>query len=175
MQTQPSFKFTSRIASPNCTVTVTKREKSCATIFKEQCKSTSVNGHFIRGTLNPLSKQGFCDSLKSRRRLRGLPQDRHVMAAIRPARHPAKFLALNPNHVPAMAGQWQRQRLCVSVETTRKTICFGQEVGARCQRRKLARRLATRSRNSRAAGRVMSSATSRKTTRSNLNHDTQKL
>jgi len=60
-------------------------------------------------------------------------------------------------------------------QTTRKTTCHAANTGACWPRRKLVRRLATRSRNSRAAGRAMASATSRKTTRSNLNHDTQKL
>ena len=56
---QAHFKFTSRIAPPNCTVMFTKREKSGATIFKVRCKSTSLNLHFIRWQALPLVKTRF--------------------------------------------------------------------------------------------------------------------
>jgi hypothetical protein len=97
-----------------------------------------------------LSKQGFCGSLKSRRWTRGVPRDGHAMAAKHPARHPAKFLAAIPNHVPAMAGQWQRQCRRTSGKSTRKVTCVAPDMDVRCPRRKLARQLATRSRDSRA-------------------------
>ena len=75
-----------------CTVMFTKREKSGATIFKEHCKSTSTNGHFIRGKPYPLSEQGFYGSPIARRKLRGVPRDGHAMGAQHPARHPAQYL-----------------------------------------------------------------------------------
>ena len=126
--------------------------KSSATIFKEQCKSTSLNLNFRHRKLYPLSKQGFYGSPIAHRKLRGVPRDGHAMAAKHPARHPAQILASYPRNVPAMAGQWQRQCLRASVKTTRKTTCLALDLAAPCPRRKLARRLA-----------------------SNLNHDIQKL
>ena len=137
-QTPARTKFTSRIAPPNCTVTVTKREKTCAANFKALCKSTSTNGHFIRGKPYPLSKQGFYGSPIARRNLRGVPRDGHAMAAQHPARHPAEY----PRNVPAMAGQWQRQCRRASAKIARKTTCLAPDLDAPCPRRKLARRLA---------------------------------
>jgi hypothetical protein len=145
--------------------------KSSATIFKEQCKSTSLNLNFRHRKPYPLSKQGFCGSLRSRHWTRGVPRDGHAMAVKHLARHPAKFLAANPNHVPAMAGQWQRQCRRTSGKSTRKVTCVAPDMDVRCPRRKFARQLATRSRDSHATVR----ATSRKATRSNFNHDIQKL
>ena len=147
-QTPTRIKFTSRMAPPNCTVMFTKREKSGATIFKEHCKSTSTNGHFIRGKPYPLSKQGFYGSPIARQKLRGVPRDGHAMAAQHPARHPAEY----PRNVPATAGQRQPQCRRTSVKMTRKTTCRAPDLAAPCPRRKLARRLAA-----------------------NLNHDIQKL
>ncbi len=126
--------------------------KSSATIFKEQCKSTSLNLNFRHRKLYPLSKQGFYGSPNSRRWLRGVPRDGHAMAAQHPARQQVKYLASYPRNLPAMAGQWQRQCRRMSVETTRKTTCPAPDANAPCPRRKLAKRLA-----------------------SNLNHDIQKL
>jgi hypothetical protein len=60
-------------------------------------------------------------------------------------------------------------------QATRKTTGVAPKSDARWPRRKLARQLATWSRNSRAAVRATVKRTSRKTTRSNLNHDIQKL
>jgi hypothetical protein len=179
MQTRPHFKFTSRIASEICAVIFTNREKSWATIFKERCKSASVNGHFIHRTLYPLISQGFYDSPKSRRWPRGVPRDGQAMTAKHPARQPAKFLTSNPNHVPVMAGQSQWPCRRTSVKTTRKTTCVALEMGARCPRRKLARRLATQSRNSRGKIGATVEATSRKMAHLNFtisfNRDIQKL
>jgi len=93
------------------------------------------------------------------------------MIAKYPARHPAKYLAANLNHVPAMAGQWQRQCRRTSGKATRKITCVAPDMDVRCPRRKLARQLATQSRDSRATVK----ATSRKATRSNFNHDIQKI
>ena len=145
-QTPARFKFAPRIAPPNCTLIFTKREKSSATVFKARRKRTSLNCHFMQNKPYPLSKQGFCGSLKSRRWTRGVPRDGHAMAAKHPARHPAKFLATNPNHVPAMAEQWQRQCRRTSGKSTRKVTCVAPDMDVRCPRRKLARQLATRSR-----------------------------
>ena len=170
-QTPARTKFTSRIAPPNCTVTVTKREKTCAANFKALCKSTSTNGHFIRGKPYPLSGQGFYGSPKARRKLRGVPRDGRAMSAKHPARNPAKYLASCPRNVPAMAGQSQRQCRRMADRTTRKITYLAPDLAAQCPRRKLARQLATQSCDNRASVK----ATSRKTTRSNLNHDIQKL
>ena len=49
----------SRIAPPNCAVMFTKREKSSATIFKEQCKSTSSEFEFYASQALPLVKTRF--------------------------------------------------------------------------------------------------------------------
>jgi hypothetical protein len=148
MQTPARFKFTSRIAPPNCTLIFTKHEKSSATVFKGRCKRISRICHFLHGKPNPLSGQGFYGSPKARRKLRGVPRDGHAMGAQHPARHPAKYL----RNVPAMAGQWQRQCRRAPVKTTRKTTCLAPDLDSPCPRRKLAKRLA-----------------------SNLNHDIQKL
>jgi hypothetical protein len=115
------FKFTSRIALPNCTVIFTKHEKSCATVYQAQCKRTSWNCPFMQNKPYPLSKQGFYGSLKSRQRLREGSGDGHAITAKHLIRHPAKFLATNLHHVSAMAGQWQRQRRRMSVRMTCKT------------------------------------------------------
>jgi hypothetical protein len=126
--------------------------KSSATIFKEQCKSTSLNLNFRHRKLYPLSKQGFYGSPIACRKLRGVPRDGHAMAAKCPAGQPAKTLASCPRNVPAMAGQWQRQCRRMAGRMTRKTTCLAPYLDAPCPRRKLARRLA-----------------------SNLNHDIQQL
>jgi hypothetical protein len=145
-----------QISVTNCTTKlrshVHEAGKSIAMIFKEQCKSTSLNLNFRHRKPYPLSEQGFYGSPIARRKLRGVPRDGHAMAAQHPARQPAQFLASYPRNFPAMAGQWQRQCRRPSVETTRKTTCLAPDLAARCPRRKLARRLA-----------------------SNLNHDIQKL
>jgi hypothetical protein len=90
MQTSARFKFTSRIARPNCTVMFAKGEKSSATVFKARCKRTSWNCHFMQNKPYPLSKQGFYGSPIARRKLRGVPRDGHAMGAQHPARHPAQ-------------------------------------------------------------------------------------
>jgi hypothetical protein len=141
-----------QISVTNCTAKlrgyVHEPGKSSATIFKEQCKSTSLNLNFRHRKPYPLSGQGFYGSPKARRKLRGVPRDGYAMDANHPARQPAQY----PRNVPAMAGQWQRQCRRLSVETTRKTTCLALDLDAPCPRRKLAKRLA-----------------------SNLNHDIQKL
>jgi hypothetical protein len=149
---QMRFKFTSQISPPNCMVIFTKREKTCAANFKALCKSTSTNGHFIRGKPYPLSKQGFYGSPIARRKLRGVPRDGHAMAAQQPAKQPTKYLASYPRNFLATAGQRQPQCRRMAGRMTRKTTCRAPDANAPCPRRKLARRLA-----------------------SNLNHDIQKL
>ena len=123
----------------NCTVKLRgyahEAGKSSATIFKEQCKSTSLNLNFRHRKLYPLSKQGFYGSPIARRWPRGAPRDGHAMGAKHPARHPAQY----PRNVPAMAGQWQWQCRRASVKTTRKTTCLASDLDAPCPRRKLAR------------------------------------
>jgi DNA-binding transcriptional LysR family regulator len=138
---QTRFKLTLRIAPPNCMVMFTKREKFCATIFKERRKSASLDGQFIRGKPYPLSGQGFYGSPITRRKLRGVPRDGHAIAAQHPARQPAKYLASCPRNFPAMAGQWQWQCRRMAGRMTRKTTCLAPDMDARCPRRKLARRL----------------------------------
>jgi len=101
------------------------------------------------------------------------------MGANHPARHPAKYLASCPLNVPAMAGQWQQQCRRTSVKTARKTTCLAPDLDAPCPRRELARQLAIRPRNSRAAVRASAKAISRKRLveipSSAFNHDIQKL
>jgi len=127
----------------------------------------------------PLSRQGFYGLPIARRKLRGVPRDGHAMAAQHPARQPAKFLASCPRNVLAMAGQWQRQCRRMSVKTARKTTCRAPDLAAQCPRRKLARQLAIRPRNSRTAVRATAKATSRKRlvgiSPSVFNHDIKKL
>jgi hypothetical protein len=67
--------------------------------------------------------------------------------------------AQQPRNFPAMAGQWQWQCRRTSVKTARKTT-FAPDLDAPCPHWKLARRLATWMRNSRATFRAMASATS---------------
>jgi hypothetical protein len=145
-----------QISVTNCTAKLRgsahEAGKSSATIFKEQCKSTSLNLNFRHRKLYPLSKQGFYGSPIARRWPRGVPRDGHAMAAQHPARQQAEYLSSCPRNFPAMAGQWQRQCRRPTVKTTCKTTCPAPDASAPCPRRKLARRLA-----------------------SNLNHDIQKL
>jgi len=145
-----------QISGTNCTAKLRgsahEAGKSSATIFKEQCKSTSLNLNFRHRKPYPLSKQGFYGSPISRRCPRGVPRDGRAIAAKHPARQQAKYLSSCPRNFPAMAGQWQRQCRRLSVESTRKTTCPAPDANAPCLRRKPARRLAL-----------------------NLNHDIQKL
>jgi hypothetical protein len=152
IQTPARFKFTPRIAPPNCTLIFTKHDKSSATVFKARCKRTSLNCHFMQNKPYPLSKQGFYGSPIARRKLRGVPRDGHAIAAKHPAGQPAKYLASYPRNVSAMAGQRQRQCRWMAGRMTRKTTCVRRMQTRQCPRRKLARRLAL-----------------------NLNHDIQKL
>ena len=125
----------------NCTAKlrahVHEAGKSSATIFKEQCKSTSLNLNFRHRKLYPLSKQGFYGSPIARRKLRGVPRDGHAMGVNHPARQPAQY----PRNVPAMAEQSQRHCRRASVKMNRKTTCLALDLDAPCPRRKLARRL----------------------------------
>src|ERR1035438_6302875 len=75
------------------------------------------------------------------------------MGANHLVRNPVKCLASYPRNVPAMAGQWQQQCRRSSVKTTRKATRLAPDLDAQCPRRKLARRLATWPRNSRATSR----------------------
>ena len=132
-----------QISVTNCTAKLRgsahEAGKSSATIFKEQCKSTSLNLNFRHRKLYPLSKQGFYGSPNSRRWLRGVPRDGHAMGAQHPARHPAQY----PRNVPAMAGQWQRQCRQASAKIARKTTCLAPDLAAPCPRWKLVKRLAS--------------------------------
>jgi hypothetical protein len=121
--------------------------KSSATIFKEQCKSTSLNLNFRHRKPYPLSKQGFYGSPISRRCPRGVPRDGRAMGANHLARNPAKCLTSYPRNVLAMAGQWQQQCHRTSVKTARKTTRLAPDLAAPCPRRKLARQLAICPRN----------------------------
>jgi len=101
------------------------------------------------------------------------------MSAQHPARQPAKYLASYPRNVPATAGQRQPQCRRIAGRMTRKTTCRAPDLAAPCPRRELARQLAIRPRNSRAAVRATAKATSRKRLveipSSAFNHDIQKL
>ena len=93
-----------QISVTNCTAKLRgsahEAGKSSATIFKEQCKSTSLNLNFRHRKPYPLSEQGFCGSFTSRRWLRGVPRDGHATAAPqsvqRPRQHLTRRLARNP-------------------------------------------------------------------------------
>jgi hypothetical protein len=143
MQTPARFKFTSRIAPPNCALKFTKREKSSATIFHHGVITRFSVIALMRCKPYPLSKQGFYGSPIARRKLRGVPRDGQAMGANHPARHPAKY----PRNVPAMAEQWQRQCRRMAGRMTRKTTCLAPDLAAPCSRRKLARQLAICPRN----------------------------
>jgi hypothetical protein len=121
MQTPARFKFTSRIAPPNCALKFTQREKSSATIFHHGVITRFSVIALMRCKPYPLSRQGFYGSPIARRKLRGVPRDGRAMGAKHPARNPAKYLASCPRNFPAMAGQWQQQCRRTSVKTTRKT------------------------------------------------------
>ena len=97
-----TFKFTSQIAPSICTVMFTKREKSSATIFKSQCKRTSLNYHFIQGSLTPCQNKVFTarqispiDCAESRETVTRWP--RNIRQDIR-----RNF----SRHVRAMSRQW---------------------------------------------------------------------
>jgi hypothetical protein len=147
-----TINFTSQIASSICTVAFKKCEKFDAMFLSRGAVACHWFVLLDRCKPYPLSGQGFYDSPKARRKLRGVPRDGRAMGANHPARNPAKYLASCPRNVPAMAGQWQGQCRRASVKTTRKTTCLAPDLAAPCPCRKLARRLA-----------------------SYLNHDIQKL
>ena len=116
-----------QISVTNCTAKLRgsahEAGKSSATIFKEQCKSTSLNLNFRHRKPYPLSEQGFYGSPTARRKLRGVPRDGHAMAAQHPARQPAKYLASCPLNFPATAGQRQPQCRRMAGRITRKPTC----------------------------------------------------
>ena len=155
MQTPARFKFTSRIAPPNCALKFMKREKSSATIFHHGVITRFSVIALMRCKPYPLSRQGFYGSPIARRKLRGVPRDGRAMGAKHPARNPAKYLTSCPRNAPAMAGQWQQQCRRTSVKTTRKTTCLAPDLAARCPRLKLTRQLATWPRNCRETSRKM--------------------
>jgi len=80
----------------------------------------------------PLSAQGFYDSQKTRRNLRGVPRDGRAVGAQHPARNPAKYLAAYPRNVPTMAGQWQWQCRRTAGRMTCKTTCRAPDLAAQC-------------------------------------------
>jgi len=163
--------FTSQIAPSICTVRHTKRVKTNATIFKSRCSRTVLCYRFDRVEALPLVRTRFLRLANSSPKTARSPARRsrdgratsgkttgeisRVMSAQLPGNSRATATAMPPD---GRADNSQANLPCAGL---------GRAISARI----LARRLATRSRDSRATVK----ATSCKTTRSNLNHDIQRL
>jgi hypothetical protein len=163
--------FTSQIAPSICTVRHTKRVKTNATIFKSRCSRTVLCYRFDRVEALPLVRTRFLRLANSSPKTARSPARRsrdgratsgkttgeisRVMSAQLPGNSRATATAMPPD---GRADNSQANLPCAGL---------GRAISARI----LARRLATRSRDNRATVK----ATSCKTTRSNLNHDIQRL
>jgi hypothetical protein len=163
--------FTSQIVPSICAFMHTKHDKRGATIFKSRCSRTVLCYRFDRVEALPLVSTRFLrpahispktarsparwarDGRKTSGKKSGKMS--HVVSAQRPGNGRTVATAMPPNVRPD--------------DSQDNLPCAGQ--GRAMSARKLARRLATWSRDSRATVK----ATSRKTTRSNLNHDIQRL
>jgi hypothetical protein len=166
-----TFNFTSQIPPSICAVMHTKHDKSDATIFKSLCKRTVVNKCFYTREALPLVRTRFLRLANSSPKTARSPARRsrdgratsgktageisRVMSAQLPGNSRATATAMPPD---GRADNSQANLPCAGL---------GRAISARI----LARRLATRSRDNRATVK----ATSCKTTRSNLNHDIQRL
>ena len=161
-----------KLPPPNCTVMFTKREKSGATIFKALCKRTVVEYVILyRASLTPCQNKVFTARQSS-------PMT---------ARSPARRSRDGRETSGKTSGEISR---VISAQSSRQWPGSGNGNAAECPAGRLARQLALRrtrtrhvragnlrddSQHGRATAVPQSSATSRKTTRSNLNHDIQKL
>ena len=166
-----TLNFTSQIAPSICTVIRTKRVKRDATIFKSRCSRTVLCYRFDRVEALPLVRTRFLRLANSSPKTARSPARRsrdgratsgkttgeisRVMSAQLPGNSRATATAMPPD---GRADNSQANLPCAGL---------GRAISARI----LARRLATRSRDNRATVK----ATSCKTTRSNLNHDIQRL
>ena len=166
-----TLNFTSQIAPSICTVIRTKRVKRDATIFKSRCSRTVLCYRFDRVEALPLVWTRFLRLANSSPKTARSPARRsrdgrepsgettgeisRVMSAQLPGNSRATATAMPPD---GRADNSQANLPCAGL---------GRAISARI----LARRLATRSRDNRATVK----ATSCKTTRSNLNHDIQRL
>ena len=166
-----TLNFTSQIAPSICTVRHTKRVKTNAAIFKSRCSRTVLCYRFDRVEALPLVwtrilRLAQISPLEARSPARRPHDDREisgktsgeisrVMSAQLPGNSRATATAMPPD---GRADNSQANLPCAGL---------GRAISARI----LARRLATRSRDNRATVK----ATSCKTTRSNLNHDIQRL
>ena len=163
--------FITQIALSICTAMNTKRVKTDATIFKPRCSRTGMCYRLDRVQALPLVRTRFLrlanSSPKTARSPARWSRDvretsgkksgkiSRVMSAQRPGNGRAVATAMPPS---------------VRQDDSQANLpCAGR--GRGISARILARRLATRSRDSRATVK----ATSCKTTRSNLNHDIQRL
>ena len=166
-----TLNFTSQITSSICIVRHTKRVKTNATIFKSRCSRTVLCHRFDRVEALPLNFVRFLRLAKISPKIVRSPARRsrdgretsgkksgeisRVMSAQLPGNSRATATAMPPD---GRADNSQANLPCAGL---------GRAISARI----LARRLATRSRDNRATVK----ATSCKTTRSNLNHDIQRL
>ena len=166
-----TFNFTSQIPPSICAVAFTKREKSDAIIFKSRFNRLSRIYIFIHRQALPLVRTRFLRLANSSPKTARSPARRsrdgratsgktageisRVMSAQLPGNSRATATAMPPD---GRADNSQANLPCAGL---------GRAISARI----LARRLATRSRDNRATVK----ATSCKTTRSNLNHDIQRL
>ena len=143
-----ALNFTSQIAPSICTVRHTKRVKTNATIFKSRCSRTVLCYRFDRVEALPLVKTRFLRLADSSPKTAQSPARRS-----RDGREPSgettgEISRVIAAQLPGNAGRWQQQCRRTPVKTTRKTTCLAPDLDAQCPRRKLARQLATWSRNS---------------------------
>ncbi len=166
-----TFNFAPQIPPSICAVMHTKHDKRGATIFKSLCKRTVVCKCFYRVEALPLVWTRFLRLANSSPKTARSPARRsrdgratsgktageisRVMSAQLPGNSRATATAMPPD---GRADNSQANLPCAGL---------GRAISARI----LARRLATRSRDNRATVK----ATTCKTTRSNLNHDIQRL
>jgi hypothetical protein len=159
-----TFNFTSQFASSICIATFTNRVEPDATIFKSRCSRTVVCYRFGRVEAEPLVRTRFLRLANS------LPK-----SARSPARRSRDVRETSGKKSGEISRVVSRNAAAIAMlpsvrqdDSQANLSCAG--LGRAMSARKLARRLATWSRY----GRATVKATSRKTTRSNLNHDIQR-
>jgi hypothetical protein len=166
-----TFNFASQIPPSICAVMHTKHDKRGATIFKSLCKRTVVSKCFYRVEALPLVKTRFLRLVHISPKIAQSParwsRDGRETSGKLAVEMSCGNVAQFPGNSRAAANAMPPNVRQDDSQANLPCAGLGRAISARI----LARRLATRSRDSRATVK----ATSCKTTRSNLNHDIQRL
>ncbi len=124
-----TFKFTSHITPSICSIMLTKRDKSSATIFTSRCSRTVMRYRFYRVQALPLSWLRFWRLANSSPKIARSPAGRSRDVRATSGKISGEMSCAFPCNFPAMTGQRQMQSSRITCGTTRKTTCVTAGVG----------------------------------------------